>query len=185
MTKNNAQIHEITDLHAPQMQIYTEKSEVQLLHYREPDTGIFIAESPKVIARALDAGYEPISMLVERRQLETEAKELIARCKDIPVYTADFDVLKELTGFGMVRGDALCNVPQASAAAYRALPELFPDRCVGKCGQSYQCRSNFSFGGCHAYGCGCAVARMHRSAVSKSHPRQYGNGFPDSMDRAG
>lgn len=116
MTKNNPQIYEISDLGIPELQVYAQLSEVQLLHYREPDTGIFIAESPKVIARALDAGYEPVSLLVERRQLVTE-EPLIRRCGDVPVYTADFEVLKSLTGFGMVRG-MLC-------AMYRKkLPEL-------------------------------------------------------------
>ena len=65
---------------------------------------MFIAESPKVIERALDAGYEPVSFLVEKRQIEGEAKEILARCPKIPVYTAQFDVLTQLTGFKLTRG---------------------------------------------------------------------------------
>lgn len=99
-----ANIIEITDLSIPELDIYARYSEVQLLRINEPDVGIFIAESPKVIARALDAGYEPISMLVEHKHLETQAKELIDRCDGIPVYTAEYEVLTKLTGFALTRG---------------------------------------------------------------------------------
>lgn len=97
-------IIEITDLNIPELDIYASLSEGQLFHYREPDLGIFICESPKVIVRALDAGYEPISILVERSEIKGEVLEIINRCGDIPVYTADYDVLKELTGFNLTRG---------------------------------------------------------------------------------
>ena len=99
-----ANIIEITDFAAPELDIYARYSEVQLLRINEPKPGIFIAESPKVVERALDAGYEPISMLVEHKHIETQAKELIARCGDIPVYTAEYDVLTKLTGFALTRG---------------------------------------------------------------------------------
>ena len=66
--------------------------------------GLFTAESPKVIHRALDAGYTPVSFLMERRHIEGQAKDVIARCGDIPVYTAEFDVLTQLTGFALTRG---------------------------------------------------------------------------------
>lgn len=99
-----ANIIEITDLSIPELDIYARYSEVQLLRINEPDVGFFIAESPKVIARALDAGYEPISMLVEHKHLETQAKELIDRCDGIPVYTAEYEVLTKLTGFALTRG---------------------------------------------------------------------------------
>lgn len=78
-----------------------------LHHYYEPEEGLFIAESPKVIERALDAGYVPISLLLERKHIEGQAKKIIARCPDIPVYTAEFDVLTKLTGFQLTRG-VLC-----------------------------------------------------------------------------
>ena len=100
-------IIEITDLTAPELDIYARLTENQLLHLYEPDLGIFIAESPKVIERALDAGYTPISLLLERKHITGEAKDIINRCGDIPVYTADFDVLTKLTGFQLTRG-ALC-----------------------------------------------------------------------------
>ena len=94
----------ITDFSAPELDVYARLSEAQLLNREYPEKGMFIAESPKVIQRALDAGYQPISFLVEDRHLETQAKELIERCGDIPVYTASFDVLTQLTGFMLTRG---------------------------------------------------------------------------------
>ena len=100
-------IIEITDFSAPELDIYARLSEAQLAHINEPGTGIFIAESPKVVERALDAGYEPISMLMEEKHIEGEARELIARVGDVPIYTAPFDVLTKLTGFSLTRG-VLC-----------------------------------------------------------------------------
>lgn len=97
-------IIEITDLNAPELDIYARLSEVQLLHIFEPKRGLFIAESPKVIERALDSGCVPISILVERKHIEGEAKDIIARCGDVPVYTAEFEVLTQLTGFQLTRG---------------------------------------------------------------------------------
>lgn len=94
----------ITDFSAPELDVYARLSEAQLLNREYPEKGMFIAESPKVIQRALDAGYQPVSFLVEDRHLETQAKELIERCGDIPVYTASFDVLTQLTGFMLTRG---------------------------------------------------------------------------------
>lgn len=97
-------IIEITDFNVPQLDVYARISEVQLLNRAEPEKGIFIAESPKVIERALDAGCEPISFLVEHKHIEGEAKALIQRCGELPVYTAEFDVLTQLTGFKLTRG---------------------------------------------------------------------------------
>ena len=97
-------IMEITDLSIPDLDIYARFSEVQLLRYYEPQEGIFIAESPKVVERALDAGYQPLSVLVEKKHIEGEAKEVLARCGDIPIYTAAFSVLTKLTGFQLTRG---------------------------------------------------------------------------------
>lgn len=115
--KQMANIIEITDFAAPELNIYARYSEVQLLRINEPNPGIFIAESPKVVERALDAGYEPISMLVEHKHIETQAKKLIARCGNIPVYTAEYDVLTKLTGFALTRG-MLC------AMTRRTLPTV-------------------------------------------------------------
>lgn len=99
-----ANIKEVTDFSDPQLDIYARLTEVQLLNRREPDKGIFIAESPKVIERALNAGCVPISFLMETRHVENQAKQLIARCGDIPVFTAGLDVLTQLTGFKLTRG---------------------------------------------------------------------------------
>lgn len=109
-------IIEITDLHAPELDIYARFSEVQLFHINEPGQGIFIAESPKVIERALDAGYTPISILVERKHITGQAHDIIVRCGEIPVYTADFDVLTRLTGFQLTRG-MLCAMQRRSLPA--------------------------------------------------------------------
>lgn len=97
-------IIEITDFAAPELDVYARLTEVQLLNRHEPEKGMFIAESPKVIERALDAGCVPASILVERRHVEREAKEIIQRCGDIPVFTAEFEVLTKLTGFQLTRG---------------------------------------------------------------------------------
>ena len=97
-------IIEITDFSALELDVYARLTEVQLLNREFPEKGMFITESPKVIERALDAGYEPISILVEKKHIEGEAKEVIARCGEIPVFSAEFDVLKELTGFPLTRG---------------------------------------------------------------------------------
>ena len=97
-------IIEITNLSCPGTEVYSRLTEAQLRNRREPEKGIFIAESPKVIARALDAGCEPVSLLMERKHIEGDAKEIIERCGDIPVYTADRSLLAELTGYELTRG---------------------------------------------------------------------------------
>lgn len=97
----------ISDFSAPELDVYARLTEVQLLNRQDPHKGIFIAESPKVIQRALDAGCEPISFLAEWKQVEGEAGALIARCREVPVYAAEASVLRQLTGFPMTRG-ALC-----------------------------------------------------------------------------
>ena len=97
-------IIEITDFAAPELDIYARLTEGQLLNRHEPDKGVFIAESPKVIERALDAGCVPISMLMEKKHVESQAREIIQRCGEIPVYAAEFDVLTQLTGFHLTRG---------------------------------------------------------------------------------
>ena len=100
-------IIEITDFEAPELDIYARLSEGQLLNRHEPEKGLFIAESPKVIERALDAGCAPVSLLLEKKHIDGQAKDIVARCENIPVYTAEFDVLTKLTGFKLTRG-ALC-----------------------------------------------------------------------------
>lgn len=123
-------IIEIKDLDAPELQIYYNLNEAQLFHYFEPKPGIFIAESPKVIERALDAGCVPMSFLMEKKHVETQAKDILARCdklqsrdikqtdkmevengnsnmsaeREIPVYTAGIEVLAKITGYQLTRG---------------------------------------------------------------------------------
>ena len=102
-----ADLIDITGLDVPELNMYVGASEVQLLRYFEPQPGVFVAESPNVILRALDAGYEPLSLLMEKSQAEGAAKEVITRVGRVPVYVAEAEVLKKLTGFEMTRG-VLC-----------------------------------------------------------------------------
>ena len=95
---------EITDFHAPELDVYARLTEAQLLNRLEPAKGMFIAESPKVIMRALDAGCVPVSILVERSRMVGESLDVINRCEGVPVYTADLDVLTQLTGYQLTRG---------------------------------------------------------------------------------
>ncbi len=104
-----ASIIHITDLHTPELKIYSELSETQLLRYYEPKPGLFIAESPKVVERALDAGCIPVSVLVETKHIKGEVSAIIDRCGDIPVYTAEYDILVNITGYALTRG-LLCTM---------------------------------------------------------------------------
>lgn len=116
-------IIEITDFHTPDLDIYARLSEGQLLHYYEPELGLFIAESPKVIERALDAGYLPKSLLLEKKHIDSQAKEVIARCGNVPVYTAELEVLTQITGFQLTRG-VLC-------AMHRKILPTVEEVCAG------------------------------------------------------
>ena len=87
--------------------MYARLTEAQLLNREEPAKGLFIAESPKVIERALDAGCQPVSLLMERKHIDGQARNVIARCGDIPVYTSEPEILTKLTGFQLTRG-VLC-----------------------------------------------------------------------------
>ena len=102
-----AKIIDIQDFSAPELDIFARLTEAQLLNREHPEDGIFIAESPKVVERALNAGYEPLALLVEDKHVAGQAAEVIARCGDVPVYAAPFDVLTQLTGFQLTRG-VLC-----------------------------------------------------------------------------
>ena len=110
-------IIEITDFSAPELDVFARLTEGQLKSRQDSEKSLFIAESPKVIERALNAGYEPVSLLTERKHIEGQAKEIIARCGDIPVYTADRELLADLTGYQLTRG-VLC------AMRRRALPSV-------------------------------------------------------------
>ena len=102
-----ANVIEITDFSAPELDVYARLTEAQLLNRFEPAKGMFIAESPKVIHRALDSGCQPVSLLMERKDIEGSAREILERCPEIPVFTADEDVLCQLTGYHLTRG-VLC-----------------------------------------------------------------------------
>ena len=112
-----ANIIEITDFSAPELDAFARLTEAQLRNKLEPEKGIFIAESLKVIQRALKAGYEPVSLLTERKHLGGQAKDLVAMLGDVPVYTADDDLLEGLTGYALTRG-VLC------AMRRRAMPTV-------------------------------------------------------------
>ena len=99
-----SKIIEITDFLAPELDVYARLSEVQLLNREFPEKGLFIAESPKVIERALDAGYEAVSCLMEKRHIEGEGKRILDRIGGVPVFCAEFDILTQLTGFKLTRG---------------------------------------------------------------------------------
>lgn len=116
-------IIEITDFAAPELDVYARLREVQLLNRQDPEQGIFIAESPRVIERALDAGCVPLSFLVEKKHLEQEAKVLMERCPETPFYTAEFDVLTQITGYKLTRG-MLC-------AMRRPKPLSVEEVCAG------------------------------------------------------
>ena len=115
-------IIEITDFLAPELDVYARLTEVQLLNREFPEKGLFIAESPKVIERALDAGYEPVSCLIEKRHIEGEGKQIIERLKDVPVFYAEFDVLTQLTGFKLTRG-MLCAMKRKPLPSVREICE--------------------------------------------------------------
>ena len=107
MITDKKNIIEITNFEVPELDVYARLTENQLLNRAEPEKGMFIAESPKVIERALNAGYIPVSCLVEKRQIENgveEVMEVLKRCNQVPVYTAEFEVLTRLTGFALTRG---------------------------------------------------------------------------------
>lgn len=113
-------IIEITDLTLPELDVFIRLTEAQLRNRLEPEKGIFIAESPKVILRALDAGCQPLSLLMERQHIEGQASAIFARCSDIPVYTADRETLSQLTGYPLTRG-ILCAMRRPELPAVEAL----------------------------------------------------------------
>ena len=115
-----ANVIHITDFNAPELDVYARLTEAQLLNRHMRSEGLFIAESPLVIGRALDAGCLPVSFLAEEKHIEGAAKEVIARCGNIPVYTAEFDLLTQLTGYKLTRG-MLCAMRRPALPDARAL----------------------------------------------------------------
>ena len=113
-------IIEITDFSDPRLDVYARLTEAQLLNRFEPEKGLFIAESPKVIHRALDAGCQPVSLLMERKHIFGQASDVIARCGDIPVFTSEPEILTQLTGFQLTRG-VLCAMRRPSLPSVEAV----------------------------------------------------------------
>ena len=116
-------IIEITDLSLPELDVIARLTEAQLRNKLEPVKGIFIAESPKVITLALNAGCVPVSLMMERSHIDGDGKEIIARCGNIPVYTASRETLEQLTGYKLTRG-VLC-------AMYRPVMRSAEEICAG------------------------------------------------------
>ena len=117
------QIIEINSLSHPGVEVFSTLTEAQLRNRLEPQKGIFIAESPKVIHVALNAGYEPLALLCERKHIEGDAASLIERCGDIPIYTGERELLASLTGYTLTRG-VLC-------AMRRPAPKSVEEVCQG------------------------------------------------------
>lgn len=115
-----AEIIEISDFSAPELDVYARLTENQLVNRRDLSEGLFIAESPNVVRRALDGGCIPVSMLLERKHIDGQAKDIVARCGEIPVYTAPLEVLTQLTGFPLTRG-VLCAMRRPEL---RSVPEV-------------------------------------------------------------
>lgn len=99
-----SRIYEITDFSAPELDVYARLTENQLVNRADPLNALFIAESPLVIGRALDAGCVPVSFLMEKKHVEGKAGEILARCPDVPVFVSELEVLTQLTGFHLTRG---------------------------------------------------------------------------------
>ena len=142
-------ILEINDFSAPELDIYARRTEAQLINKDNPEAGLFIAESPKVIGRALDAGYIPVSALVEKHQMKEneETRQILERFEgiDVPIFTAEFEVLTKLTGFKLTRG-MLCAL---SGYVCRKRQNSH----FGKCNESDECRCNFPVGSSFEHGC--------------------------------
>ena len=113
-------IIEISDLAQPELDVFARLTEAQLRNRLEPEKGVFIAESPKVIQCALDAGLTPVSLLMERRHIQGQARDILARCGEIPVYTADRETLASLTGYPLTRG-ILCAMRRPKLPTVEAL----------------------------------------------------------------
>ena len=175
-------IIEIKDFQNPELDVYARLSEVQLLRACEPKPGLFIAESPRVIERAIQAGYCPVSFLAEKRELKGPAGELTEKFPDIPVYTATQELLTQLTGFALTRG-MLCAMKRkellspeticADAQRIVILEDVVnPTNVEQSSGQRQP-----------EYGCGSSDCRMQRSPVPESCQSQYGNCVSDSLDQ--
>ena len=118
-----AKIIEISDFSAPELDVYARLTENQLLNRADPKNAMFVAESPLVIGRAMDAGCVPLSFLMEPKHIEGRGHEILARCADdVPVYTAPLEVLTQLTGFHLTRGMLCCMLASGAAGLSSCAP---------------------------------------------------------------
>lgn len=176
-----ANVVEITDFSAKELDIYARCTEVQLLNREDPSKGIFIAESPKVIARALDAGCLPVSILAETGQLQGEGADILRRCPQTPVYAADHAVISKLTGFPMTRG-MLCAMRRPalkspeeicrSARRIAVLENIVNPTNVGAIFRSAAALSMDAV---------LLSTGMQQSALPSGDPCEHGDGFSDSV----
>ena len=168
-----ANIVEITDFSAPELDVYARLTEAQLLNRFEPAKGMFIAESPKVIHRALDGGCVPVSLLMERKDIEGSAKEIIERCGDIPVFTADEDLLCNLTGYHLTRG-VLCAMRRPQLPTAR---ELLKN--INRVAILENVMNPTNVGA--IFRSGAADPRLLQSPVPPQRPGKHGHGVPDPL----
>ena len=172
-------IIEIHDAALPELDVFARLTEAQLRNRQHPEQGLFIAESPKVIERALNAGYEPVSLLMERRHITGDAAGIIERCKDIPIYTAERDVLAGLTGYELTRG-VLCALRRPALPAVEdlcrnarrvaVLESIVDPTNVGAIFRRTE------------HGRRSGHSHLLRSPVPPQRAGQHGHGVPDSLD---
>ena len=169
-------IIEISSLTHPGEDVFCMLTEAQLRQRMEPGKGVFIAESPNVISRALDAGYEPLALMCERKHISGSAAHIIKRCGDVPVYTGDRELLATLTGYVLTRG-VLCAMRRP---VLPSMEEICRDtrRIVGH----YQYRGDISFGSCSWDRCCFVDTQFLRSVESPCGKGVYGFGVLGSMD---
>lgn len=178
-----SEIRKIENFAAPELDVYARLSEPQLLHYYEPQPGLFLAESPRVIERALDVGYEPVSFLAGSAELAAN-EALFAHCPDAPVYTAETKVLEQLTGFALTRG-MLCamhrrTLPAMEEICRNARRVAILENVVNPTNVGAIFRSAAALGiDAVLLTSGCS-----NPAVPPRHPREHGKCLPGPMDRA-
>ena len=176
-----ANIIPITSFSAPELDVFARLTENQLVNRADPANAMFIAESPLVIGRALDGGCVPLSFLMETKHVEGKAAEILSRCpEDIPVYTAELDVLTQLTGFKLTRG-MLCAM-RGFEKCCGSLHKCAPHCRARKCDESHEHRRNLPQCSGARHGRGFIDRRRQRPAVSPREPREHGHGISGAVD---
>ena len=174
-------IIEVTDLNMPELAVYTRLTEAQLRNKLEPEKGIFIAESPKVIGTALDAGCVPLSFLMERPHIEGSAAAVLARCPDTPVYTAPRETLQTLTGYALTRG-VLCAMRRPKQHTVEELCQTARRVAVLEgIVDSTNIGAIFRSG----HGCRASLALLLRPALPPCGAGQHGHSIPGALGTAG